>query len=199
MRRNGGATTQVIVLISLGNLKVKELNVCMKTLLSLLVISFTSLTQAAPFYMGDWIQNCSIIGEDDVVKNMMFIDSKLMDQVVIAYEEENCEKPYLIFKRQYQVSPRDLTAQETKIEVDMSIVKVTYTTLIDEVTEAMNMIAFCGDTDWETYQEKIVTGKTCQDYKAPAMGTIVKHQFATKTKAELFFNSDPMPYFKLMP
>lgn len=188
-----------MVLISLGKIKGQRLNMFMKTLLLTLVLSVTSLVQAAPFYMGDWIQNCTTIGEDDVVKNMLLIDSKVMDQVVIAYEEENCRSPYLIFKRQYQLDSTKNTTLETRTDVEMSVIKVSYMALTDEVTEALNMIAFCGDTDWETYQEKTVTGKTCQDYKAPAMGTIVKHQFSKKTESELFFNSDPTPYYKLMP
>lgn len=171
----------------------------MKTLLVSLIVVSVSLTQASPFYLGDWIQSCTTIGEDDVVKNMLLIDNKVMDQVVIAYEEENCKSPYLIFKRQYHLESERIFPNENKVDVEMSVVKASYQSLTDEVTKSLNMIAFCGDSDWQTYQEKIVTGKSCQDYKVPAMGTVVKHQFLTKTKAELFHNDDPIPYHKLMP
>ncbi len=171
----------------------------MKIIFVFLIFVTASLTLAAPSYLGDWIQRCTIIGEDDVVKNLLLIDSKVMDQVVIAYEEENCKSPYLIFKRQYQLGSEKSLINENKVDVEMSVVKVSYQSLTDEVTESLNMIAFCGATDWQTNKEKIVTGQTCQDYKAPALGTIIKHQFSTKSNAELFHNDDPVPYYKLMP
>lgn len=179
-----------------------RLNTVMKTIFGILIFFSSTLAFAkleTPFYLGDWAQGCKIIGDDDVVKEFILFDSKIMDHIVIAYEEESCKTPYLIFTRQYQLNANQLSPEDKKINVEMSVVKVSYQTLSDEVSEALNLVAFCGFKDWETYKEKDVTGKTCQDYIAPKQGTSKKFQFSTKTKAELFLDSDPEPFYKLMP
>lgn len=174
----------------------------MKIFFSVLFVlfSFPNVSKAeTPYYFGDWAQGCTIIGQDDVVKNLLLIDSQFMDHIVIAFEEEGCKSPYLIFSRKYQWNGSKHTSEEKKIDVEATVVHVSYQSLTDEVTESLNLIEFCGFSDWETYQERNVSGKTCQDYKAPTSGTVQKIQFSTKTKSELFLDSDPTPFYKLMP
>lgn len=171
----------------------------MKKLIIFFILVSTNLAHAESFYLGDWIQSCTTIGEDDVVKNKLLIDSKIMDQVVIAYEEENCKTPYLIFKRQYQIGSEKFSENERSVDVEMSVVKVTYLSLSDEVTASLNLIAYCGSTDWQTYKEKIVTGKSCQNYQAPDFGVKISHKFSANMKSEIFHDDNPIPYFKVMP
>ncbi len=118
--------------------------------------------------VGDWIQGCYASGDvesdPDYLSGIALIDQKEFLWFTFAYEDENCKQAYLIFSRKFKT----LNLENSKFEVT----SVTYRSLTDEVTEALNLIAFCGFTDWETYQEREVAGLECGDYKPARKGEL---------------------------
>jgi hypothetical protein len=156
-------------------------------------------TKAANFYHGEWLQPCTVINEDDEIQNLIMVDAKTFDLVTFAYEQEGCKSAYLIFKRNYSFNESDtyLTSAAQSIQLKAIVEKVSYTSLTDEVTEALNLINYCGDSDWVTYREKIVTGRICGDYRVPAEKTTEKFLIQTTNSSAIFLNSETVPYNRL--
>ena len=170
-------------------------------MLSILFSLFiTTPSMAAIFYHGEWLQSCTIMNEDDYIQNLVMVDVKLFDLVTFAYEEEGCKNAYLIFKRNYSFNELESVAtsetQSTKLKAVVE--KVSYTSLTDEVTEALNMIDYCGESDWVTFREKIVTGKNCGDFNVPAQNSTELFTIQSKNDKAIFVNDEATPYNRLI-
>lgn len=109
-------------------------------------------------------QPCRAIG-DDFVKFNIEIDSTSLIQgsvfnfKVTAYEDQTCKTPYLKFDQYFTVE--SLRSEK----INLKTLKVTYTSLSDEVSEALRLINYCDIPDWQTGREISVTGKVCDDYQ----------------------------------
>lgn len=159
---------------------------------SLLLVFFISCTTNAHSTnlsaKGDWIQSCHEAFDEDYLKQIALIDEKEFLWYAIAHEDENCKMPYLIFSRKYKTL--DLTKNE------FEVTQVTYRSMTDEVTEALNLIGFCGFADWQTYEDKDVTGKTCGDFQAPNKGKVLRIPLINN-QSQLSVDSDPQPYNRI--
>lgn len=178
-------------------MKVNQLSNLFLLLVATLI---ASPAQAANFFHGEWLQSCTIMNEDDYIQNLIMADAKTFDLVTFAYEEEGCNTAYLIFKHKYSFNETDttVTAEEQTANLTAVVEKITYTSLTDEVTEALNMIEFCGESDWVTFREKTITGQTCGDYKAPPQNSTELLTIKTKSKNAILLNKDQTPYTKLI-
>ena len=115
-----------------------------------------------------YTQACHVIGEDDYVQYQIEAEMPLQansqfNLKLTAFEDENCTIPYLHYNQYFSVE----SFQTEKLNLKTQ--KVTYTTLSDEVSEALNMIEYCGFKDWKANSEKAVTGKVCDDYQQLAL------------------------------
>lgn len=117
-------------------------------------------------------QTCRVIGEDDYVQYQIEAEIPLQsgsqfNLKLTAFEDENCSIPYLHYNQYFFV---DFIQAE---KLNLKTQKVTYTTLSDQVSDALNMIQYCGLHDWTTKSEKTVTGKTCDDFQQLAFNQIL--------------------------
>lgn len=130
-------------------------------ILLLTQIAWSSPQQTAPVH---YEQACYTDGEDALTTHL-HTDANRWVLTHVAFEEDQCQNSYLTFEIQYKV-------RQKQSEIDMTVTEVSYTTLTDEVTEALNWIGYCGFTDWKTHEKKVVSGLECDEYKAPAEGDI---------------------------
>lgn len=117
---------------------------------------------------------CFVAGEDDMLTSKIQIENSQWTVTQTAYVDEACKETYLIFETKSKV----LVQQSEKI--DMTTLEVAYVSTRDDVTRALNEIAFCGKQDWVTHTRQIVTGQQCQDFAAPALGQVVYSIFQVK-------------------
>ncbi len=116
------------------------------------------------FAFESFNQTCHVIGEDDYVQFQIEIEhpiqiGSIFNLKMTAFEDENCSIPYLKYNQYFIV---DLLQAD---RLNLKTLQVTYTTLSDEVSEALNMIQYCGSLDWKTSSEMIVTGKVCDEFQ----------------------------------
>lgn len=122
---------------------------------------------------GSYQRSCYVV-DTDALTTELSIEGNQWKIQHLAYEDEKCEQAYLIYEVDYKVrseNPRD---------IDMTTTEVSYMTLTDEVSRALNMVHYCGFTDWKTKTKKIVSGKLCDEFQAPAVGDMVYSIVETK-------------------
>ena len=134
-------------------------------------------------------QKCKIIGDDDIVQMSLIQDGQTLIHRVTAYEEENCQKQYLIFDRVYLLEKTNDSA------LFLIHQKALYTPLTQEVAKALNLINYCGYRSWLNGQSKDVTGQKCDDFQqlANQQKVVIPGQM---TAESIYFDlpADPVPY-----
>lgn len=122
-------------------------------------LSFTLLGLFASASEEVYTQACRIINEDDYVQ--LKVQTDLLGKfslTITAFEDEKCEVPYLVIDRRFKI-------QSFKSEnLNLVTEKISYTSLSNEVSEALNMGAYCGLKNWKTKVEQNVTGRECNHY-----------------------------------
>lgn len=142
---------------------------------------FISINTLAETYQ----QACRVIGEDDYVQYQIEVEAPLqtngqLNLKLTAFEDESCQIPYLQYNQYFHIA--GFESNQLNLKTD----KVTYTALSDEVTEALNMIQYCGLNDWKTKSEANVTGQICDDFQQLATGQIF-FQIFQKTEDQIRF------------
>ena len=118
---------------------------------------------------------CFVAGDDDMLTSKIQITDSQWTVTHTAYVDEACKETYLVFE----------TTSKVKVEadkIDMTTLEVSYVSTRDDVTRALNEIAFCEKQDWVTHHRQIVTGYQCQDFAAPALGQVVYSIFEVQEK-----------------
>jgi hypothetical protein len=144
-----------------------------------LALLLTQFLFAAPLQNidGDYVKSCHLMDDDSLITNLSIKDAAWKFSHV-AYEDEKCTRAYLIYELQYKVKSSDRY-------IDMTMVQASYTSLTDNVTESLNMINWCGFSDWKTNEAKVVSGQVCDEYKAPAEGEILYTTYQVKAQTPL--------------
>ncbi|GIL18411.1 MAG: hypothetical protein BroJett040_21620 [Oligoflexia bacterium] len=114
---------------------------------------------------GDWKTECLIL-EEDVVQSKINIQENIWTSIHTGYEDEKCQRPYLEF-RQVQ------KALVLGADLDLTAIESSYTPLTNEISEALNLIRYCGIETWKMGEAQIVNGKECQDFQAPKIGSVL--------------------------
>lgn len=113
-------------------------------------------------------QACRVIGEDDYVQYQIEReDQGSLNLKLTAFEDENCEVPYLQYNQYFQVE--NLQGNRLNLKTE----KITYTALSEEVAEALNLIEYCGINSWSEKSEIGVTGKICDEHQQLAKDEIL--------------------------
>lgn len=106
-----------------------------------------------------YTQACRVINEDDYVQLKVQTDLKNNFALTItAFEDENCETAYLVIDRYFKI--QSLENEKLNLVTE----KISYTSLSNEVSQALNMTAYCGLKNWKTKVEQNVTGRECDHY-----------------------------------
>lgn len=126
---------------------------------------------------GSYLRSCYVVGDDDVLQSALQIQQNKWIQTHTAFEEDSCQTPYLIFETQYRALVVDSN-------VDLVVEEVSYTTLSKEVSDALNLIKYCGFTNWKAHQKKIVTGLLCDEFQAPKAAEILFSIFKIQVNAD---------------
>lgn len=145
-----------------------------------IVLLFSQILFAAPQVTninGEYVQACHLMDDDSLITNLSIKDAAWKFSHV-AYEDEKCTKAYLVYELQYKVKAIDRA-------VDMTMIQASYVSLTDTVTESLNMISWCGFSDWKTNEAKVVSGKVCDEYKAPDEGEILYSTYQVKAQTPL--------------
>ena len=142
-------------------------------------IFFVQAAPVPPTINGSYLRPCYIVDTDALTTRMTIQDSK-WTLTHTAFEDENCKTPYLIYEIQYK------TKTESNA-IDMTTVEASYTSLSDEVARSLNYIGYCGFGDWKKGVKKVVTGKMCDEYQAPASGDITYSIFTLKNDGKELF------------
>lgn len=118
---------------------------------------------------GGWTQPCFVTGEDEdwLTSHLTFSSEGplLVEWTRRAYEEENCQKPYLDYTIMYSASWLTETG-----EVDLQVMKVLYVIQSAEVARALNLVAFGGLQNWKKGVVQEVSGRDCDGYLQPQVG-----------------------------
>ena len=114
---------------------------------------------------GIFQQTCKTINEDDYVQFEIRLQkdgsASGADRFVFSvavFEDENCLSPYLLISREFDVDTYDGK------NLNLITNKITYTSLTDEVTSALNLSRYCGIKSWQTKKPQEVSGRKCNDY-----------------------------------
>jgi len=165
-----------------------KLTLNLTTKLKFLLLMATLFT-TANLQADTFEQNCKIMGEDDVVQMTVELNTENLLHRVTAFEEENCQKPYLIFDRVYE------TPENQNQVVSLVHLKSMYTPLSIEVARAMNLIKYCGLRTWTMNQSQDVTGKKCDDFQQLSAGEKTELSVTFQPDFIYFDNAhDPIPY-----
>lgn len=116
---------------------------------------------------------------DDVLSSHVKIQGSNWSLSHIAYEDNRCETPYLIYEINYSVNTAGTDA-------DMTAIQASYTSLSDVVTGVLNQIGWCGFTDWQTKEAKNVSGKVCDSFVPPRTGEVLYSTFQVNEQNQLF-------------
>ncbi|WP_413288650.1 hypothetical protein [Bdellovibrio sp. HCB337] len=138
------------------------------------ILLLSQVVFASPVLEGSFVRSCYLVG-DDALQAQVQVHSGSWIQTFTAYEEETCQTPYLIYEVQ---SAADIHGND----VDLEVREVSYQSLSDEVTRALNMVNYCGFTNWKTKQKRVVTGLECDEFQAPRLGekTYTRYQLSAK-------------------
>ena len=126
-----------------------------KFLFLAITVLLTTLTSQA----ADYLRPCHTV-DDDVLQTALQTDGTDWTITYSAFEDSACETPYIHYEIKYSI--------KTKAQyIDMTTKEVSYTVVSDEVSEALNMVGYCGFSDWKANEKRIVTGKICDEFQAP--------------------------------
>jgi len=156
---------------------------------SIAVFSFNQQAHASENLAGDYFQACNGNHEGDFYEQHLNILNDTIKWKFIAYEDESCKTPYLIFLREY----KNLADDHSKITTAFE--KASYVSLTDEVTKSLNMIHYCGLNNWKTHVARDVTGLKCDDYQQRQLGEKESFQYSS-TESQLYWNDDQIGYLK---
>lgn len=160
------------------------------TILILTIISCTShKTYASELLSGDYFQSCNGNHDGDFYEQHLNINNETIKWKFIAFEDESCKTPYLIFLREYKNISDDQSQVTTFFE------KASYVSLTDEVTKSLNLIHYCGLSHWQTNVARDVTGLKCDDYQQRQIGEKESFQYHLNMQ-KLYWNNDEVEYLK---
>ncbi len=144
----------------------------------LFLVFLSQMVFAAPATTleGQYMHFCYTIGEDTLASTVQIQGAEWV-QTHRAFEDEKCQTPYLTFETRYQ-------ARVSGSSLDLRIEEVSYSSLTDEVTRALNEISYCGFSDWETQQKKIVTGHLCNEFQTPKVSQVIYSTYSLQTKPD---------------
>ena len=127
---------------------------------------FSTLAFASAVYQ----QPCHTMNEDDYVQFSIESDSlesgAALQLKVIAFEDEECQVPYLTYTRYFKVQ------NFLDEKINLITEKVSYTAMSDETAESLNIIKYCSQDSWKNHAEVDVTGQNCQDYVQLSQGSL---------------------------
>lgn len=114
---------------------------------------------ATPKYM----QNCRAVA-DDYLQFSVEINAAQLAFKITAFEDADCKTPYLNYNHYFTIT--SVQNEEINLHTD----KITYTSLSEEVSSALRLIRYCGQSDWQTASETDVTGRSCDGFQQLAHG-----------------------------
>ncbi|MBC7372059.1 MAG: hypothetical protein H7326_10865 [Bdellovibrionaceae bacterium] len=142
---------------------------------------FISMAFSAAPVDGTYVHSCYSV-EDDVLATQVSVSHGDWSILHTAFEDEACAKPYLIFELKYR-------AVVDSTNLDLQTQEVSYVSLSDVVSRALNEVGYCGFTDWVTNEKKIVTGLLCDSYQASAAGDVLYSIFKIDDGKSLFLGT----------
>jgi hypothetical protein len=158
----------------------------LKRVFLFLLITLQSIWVHASDDLGEQLywQPCRVINEDDYVQFKVQTDLKNNFSLTItAFENENCTVPYLVIERTFKIQSLE------NEKLNLITQKITYTSLSNEVSEALNMGAYCGFKNWKTKVEQNVTGRECDHYQQLKFGQAF-YQILKSTSTQLWLGND---------
>lgn len=161
----------------------------MKTLAFILISLMTMKLWAQELPpQGTFVRPCYAVS-DDILNSEIQISGSAWSTKFTAFEESGCKTAYLVFETLYSIQHQEPHPSGFH-KLDLSVQEVSYTPLSDEVAEALNFMTYCGFDNWKKDEKKIVTGLICDEFEAPAKGTILYTIFQISKEASLMLGTE---------
>jgi len=138
---------------------------------------------------GTYYQTCNASNEGDYYEQYLNIDKGHIHWKFIAYEDAECNSPYLIFLREYVIESVNETIVNTAFK------KASYVSITDEVTRSLNIIRYCGLNGWKTNVARDVTGLKCDEYQQRQLGEKESFKYLFDNQ-NLYWGDDSTIYSK---
>lgn len=132
----------------------------MKPLFALILTLAFSISARAQLTDGIYKQPC-FLAEEDYIEASWSIQSGEWKHTRVAYEEGQCQTPWLSYEETYQLSFLKFN------KVNFLNLGARYKAHSAEVAKALNAIAFCEIQNWQAHQWQNVGGKICQNFTPP--------------------------------
>ncbi len=146
------------------------------SLLSLLTsVLVTSLNPAALAADTQTYHRSCHLDEGDALTTDITDDGSVWTITHTAFEEDLCQNPYLVYEVKFGT---DKNSQN----IDLTVQESSYIPVTEEVAMALNLINYCGYTDWAPKEKKVVSGYLCDEFKAPNVGDKLYTIFKTEQK-----------------
>jgi hypothetical protein len=133
-------------------------------MITALIVLMNMAFAAAPAD-GSYLRSYYTMNDEDTLQSVIDIESGRWIQTHVAFEDGACKIPYLIYQTEY-------SAQADGGDLDLAMAEASYTLLSDEVSEVLNMIGYCGFTNWKAHEKKTVTGLLCDEFQVPKISPI---------------------------
>lgn len=148
-----------------------------KTILFSLMTAFftTSIVPAA--FAADvktYHRSCHL-DEGDALTTDITDDGSVWTITHTAFEEDLCNNPYLVYEVKF-------ATEKNSQNIDLTVHESSYIPVTEEVAMALNLISYCGYTDWAPKEKKVVSGYLCDEFKAPNVGDKLYTIFKTEQK-----------------
>lgn len=150
----------------------------MKYYLSVLAaVTITAIiTAQAQTIPAQYLRSCHDI-DSDYLTTSLSVENSDWTITHTAFEDSICETPYLNYEVKYKT-------RRFENNLDMTTLEVSYTALSQPISNVLNQINYCGFSDWNAFEKKIVTGKVCDDFQAPKAGEMIYSIFVTKNNGD---------------
>jgi len=150
----------------------------MKSLLFILLLIAT-YHASAQVQNGSYRKGCQVYNDDDYLTTNLDIQHNKWLFTHTAYEDINCEKPYLQYIKYTKVALNGQIANS----INFTYEKVAYRPLTDETATALNLAYWCSKNNWQKDIETEVTGLTCGDFIPPQKGEVLYSIFKIEEKS----------------
>lgn len=139
---------------------------------ALLVASLSPAAFAAD--VKNYHRSC-YLDEADALTTDLTDDGSVWTITHTAFEEDLCQNPYLVYEVKF-------ATEKNSENIDLTVQESSYIPVTEEVAMALNLIRYCGYTDWAPKQKKVVSGYLCDEFKAPNVGDKLYTIFKTEQK-----------------
>lgn len=86
-----------------------------------------------------------------------------------GHDDTDCTMPHSTVETNYSVKASSASPNA----VDMTVIETSYTPLTGDATMALNLMVYCGFSDWTLNVKRVINGRQCGSSQIPAKGAVI--------------------------